>query len=189
MLIAMSPLLILAMIAGVLQEPFFHMVEEILNAHEYHIHSHTTLWIMLVGTQIFVGLAILYAYKKYARPGIKVPDGTSATENSFMYKLLINQYYIPYAYEEYLVKPYREISEIFWNKVDLKIVDATVDGVAKVIYATGENTRDMQSGNLSTMLKWMVAGTVGLLSLAVVFGLAVRYSDEIVAILSGLGVM
>jgi NADH-quinone oxidoreductase subunit L len=35
----------------------------------------------------------------------------------------------------------------------------------------------------------MVAGLVGLLSLAVVFGLAVRYSDEIVAILSGLGVM
>jgi len=189
MLIAMSPLLILAMVAGVLQEPFFHMVEEILNAHEYHIHSHTTLWIMLVGTQIFVGLAILYAYKKYARPGIKVPDGTSATENSFIYKLLLNQYYIPYFYEEYLVKPYREISEIFWHKIDLKIVDATVDGVAKIIYATGENTRDMQSGNLSTMLKWMVAGTVGLLSLAVVFGLAVRYSDEIVTILSGLGVM
>jgi NADH-quinone oxidoreductase subunit L len=189
MLIAMSPLLILAMVAGVLQEPFFHMIEEVLNAHEYHIHSHTTLWIMLVGTQIFVGLAILYAYKKYARPGIKVPDGTSALENSFMYKLLYNQYYIPYFYEEYLVKPYREISEIFWNKVDLKIVDASVDGIAKAIYATGENTRDMQSGNLSTMLKWMVAGTVGLLSLAVVFGLAVRYSDEIVVILSGLGVM
>jgi NADH-quinone oxidoreductase subunit L len=46
----------------------------------------------------------------------------------------------------------------------------------------------MQSGNLSTMLKWMVAGTVMLLSFAVVFGLAVRYSDEILAILSGLGV-
>jgi NADH-quinone oxidoreductase subunit L len=189
MLIAMSPLLVLAMIAGIFQGPFFNMVEEILNAHEYHIHSHTTLWIMLVGTQIFVGLAILYAYKKYARNGIKVPDGTSATENSFMYKLLLNQYYIPYAYEEYLVKPYREISAILWNKVDLKVVDATVDGIAKVIYATGENTRDMQSGNLSTMLKWMVAGTVGLLSLAVVFGLAVRYSDEIATILSGLGVM
>ena len=46
----------------------------------------------------------------------------------------------------------------------------------------------MQSGNLSTMLKWMVAGTIAMLSLAVVFGLAVRYSDEIKIILSGLGV-
>jgi NADH-quinone oxidoreductase subunit L len=33
----------------------------------------------------------------------------------------------------------------------------------------------------------MVAGTVGLLLIAVVFGLAVRYSDEILVILSGLG--
>jgi NADH-quinone oxidoreductase subunit L len=189
MLVAMSPLLILAMIAGVLQEPFFHMIEEILSAHEYHIHSHTTLWIMLVGTQIFVGLAILFAYKKYANSSVKVPDGTSKVENSFIYKLLINQYYIPYFYEEYLVKPYREISAIFWNNVDMKIVDASVDGIAGIIYGTGEKTRAMQSGNLSTMLKWMVVGLVVLLSLAVVFGLAVRHADEILPILSGLGVM
>jgi len=188
MLVAMSPLLILAMIAGIFQEPFFNMVEEILHAHEYHIHSHVTLWIMLVGTQLFVGLAILYAYKKYANSRITVPDGTSAVENSFMYKLLFNQYYIPYAYEEYIVKPYREISDAFWHKVDLKIVDATVDGIAGIIYNTGEKTRDMQSGNLSTMLRWMVVGLITLLSLAVIFGLAVKYSDEILALLSAIGV-
>ncbi|MCK9492439.1 MAG: NADH-quinone oxidoreductase subunit L, partial [Sulfurimonas sp.] len=112
----------------------------------------------------------------------------SKMENSFIYKLLINQYYIPHFYEEYLVKPYRELSTVFWKQVDQKVVDATVDGIANVIYATGENTREMQSGNLSTMLKWMVAGLVALLSLAVVFGLATRHSDEIMTILSGLGV-
>ncbi|SMP86369.1 hypothetical protein SAMN06313540_10420 [Epsilonproteobacteria bacterium SCGC AD-308-E02] len=126
--------------------------------------------------------------KKYANNKITVPDGTSKMENSFAYKLLFNQYYIPYIYEEYLVKPYRELSTIFWEQIDLKIVDASVDGIAGIVYGTGEKTRAMQSGNLSTMLKWMVAGTVGLLSLAVVFGLAARYSDEIMAILSGLGV-
>ena len=110
-------------------------------------------------------------------------------EKSFAYKLLSNQYYIPYGYEEYIVKPYRELSTVFWKHIDVKVVDATVDGIAGILYSTGENTRTMQSGNLSKMLKWMVAGTVGLLSLAVVFGLAVRYSDEILVILSGLGVM
>jgi NADH-quinone oxidoreductase subunit L len=189
MLVGMSPLLILAIIAGIFQAPFFEMVEEILSAHEYHIHSHVTVWIMLVGTQIFVGLAILYAYKKYARSGITVPDGTSDVENSFFYKLLINQYYIPYFYEEYIVRPYRELSTVFWNKVDMKIVDATVDGIAGIFYTTGEKTRAMQSGNLSTMLRWMVVGLVVLLSLAVVFGLAVRYSDGAASALSGLGVM
>jgi NADH-quinone oxidoreductase subunit L len=142
---------------------------------------------MTIGTQLLVVLAIAYAYKKYTSRDIKVPDGTSKMEKSFAYKLLINQYYIPYFYEEYIVKAYRELSELFWTKIDQKVVDASVDGIANILYQTGERTRVMQSGNLSTMLKWMVAGTVALLSLAVVFGLAARYSGEIRVFLSGLG--
>ena len=105
-----------------------------------------------------------------------------------MYKLLYNQYYIPYLYEEYIVKPYKELSEVFWKRVDLKIVDATVDGIAKVLYSTGAATRTMQNGNLSTMLRWMVVGLVILLVIAVAIGLGARYSEEITIFLSGLGV-
>jgi len=188
MLIAMSPLLILAIIAGSFKGGFYEMVTTLLPATEYHIHSHLVEWVMIIGTQLFVIFAVLHAYKKYANSSVKVPDGTSEMENSFMYKLLLNQYYIPYAYEEFLVKPYRELSTVFWEKVDLKIVDATVDGIANVIYTTGEKTRGMQDGNLSTMLRYMVIGTVVLLSLAVVFALAVKYAGGIQGILSGLGV-
>ena len=188
MLVAMSPLLILAVTAGALKKTYYEMIIDLLPSTEYHIHSHTVEWIMIIGTQVFVIAAVLFAYKKYTSRTVKVPDGTSKMENSFAYKTLFNQYYIPHFYEEYLVKPYRELSSVFWNKVDLKVVDATVDGIAGIIYGTGEKTRDMQSGNLSTMLKWMVAGLVGLLSLAVVFGLAARHSDKIQAVLSGLGV-
>jgi len=172
-----------------MQHTFFEMVEEALHAVHYHIHSEVTLWIMIIGTQAFVLLAIFYAYKKYARKGIKVPDGTSETENSFMYKLLYNQYYIPYFYEQYIVRPYRELSAIFWKQVDLKVVDATVDGIAKVLYGTGEATRGMQSGNLSTMLRWMVGGLVFLLVIAVAIGVVARNSEEVNVFLSGLGVL
>jgi len=188
MLIGMSPLLLLAIIAGSFKMTYFEMVTQLLPATEYHMHNHLVYWVMTIGTQLFVAFAIIYAYKKYANFKVKVPDGTSKMENSFAYKLLINQYYIPYAYEKYIVTPYRELSTILWTQVDQKIVDATVDGIAGAIYGTGEKTRAMQSGNLSTMLTWMVAGTVAMLSLAVVFGLAVRYSVEITSILSGLGV-
>jgi NADH-quinone oxidoreductase subunit L len=188
MLVAMTPLLILAVIAGSFKGAYFEYVTLLLPDAQYHVHSATTYWIMTIGTQLFVILSIAFAYKKYMSRDIKVPDGTSAMENSFKYKLLINQYYIPYFYEEYLVKPYRELSTVFWKQVDQKVVDASVDSIANIFYSTGENTRTMQSGNLSTMLKWMVAGLVIILSLAVVFGLAVRHSDEIKVILSGLGV-
>jgi NADH-quinone oxidoreductase subunit L len=186
--IAITPLAILAVIAGALQGSYFEYVTLLLPNTEYHVHSSLTYWTMTIGTQLFVIASIIFAYKKYMSKSIKVPDGTSKMENSFIYKLLINQYYIPHFYEEYLVKPYRELSTVFWKQVDQKVVDATVDGIANVIYRTGENTREMQSGNLSTMLKWMVAGLVALLSLVVVFGLATRHSDEIMLILSGLGV-
>ena len=188
MLIGMSPLLLLAIIAGSFKMTYFEMVTAVLPATEYHVHSATMYWIMTIGTQLFVIAAIAFAYKKYTSSKITVPDGTSKMENSIPYKVLKEQYYIPYIYEEYLVRPYRELSTIFWKQVDMKVVDATVDGIAGVIYKTGENTRTMQSGNLSTMLKWMVAGIVILLSLAVAFGLAARHFDEIKAILSGLGV-
>ena len=188
MLVGMSPLLLLAIIAGSFKMTYFEMVTAVLPATEYHVHSALLYWVMTIGTQLFVVAAILYAYKKYAHFKITVPDGTSKMEQSFAYKLLSNQYYIPFIYEEYLVKPYRELSAILWRQVDVKIVDATVDGIAGIIYTTGEKTRTMQNGNLSTMLKLMVAGTVVLLSLAVAFGVAARHSDEIRTILSGLGV-
>ncbi len=69
-----------------------------------------------------------------------------------------------------------------------KATVSIVDGIANVFYSTGEKTRGMQSGNLSTMLKWMVVGLIVLLSLAVVFGLAARHSGSISTLLSGLGV-
>ncbi|MDX9813946.1 MAG: NADH-quinone oxidoreductase subunit L [Sulfurimonas sp.] len=188
MLIAMSPLLVLAVIAGAFKAGYFDMVTYILPATEYHIHDSSVEWIMIIGTQLLVIAAIAFAYKKYARGGIKVPDGTSKMENRLCYKVLINQYYIPYFYENYIVKPYRELSELFWTRIDQKIVDASVDGVANTLYKTGEKTRVMQSGNLSIMLKWMVFGLVSLLALAVAFGLLVRYQLDIKMILSSLGV-
>ena len=168
MLVAMSPLLVLAVIAGAFKMTYYQLVINLLPSTQYHVHSEMTYWIMTIGTQLFVIAAILFAYKKYANWST-VPDGTSKTENRFCYKLLWNQYYIPKCYDEVFSKPYLELSKIAWKQIDLKIVDATVDAIANAIYKTGENTRDIQNGNLSSMLRWMVVGLVVLLALAVAF--------------------
>jgi len=64
MLIAMTPLLILAVVAGSFKMTYFEMVTHILPDTEYHVHSALTYWIMTIGTQLFVAAAILFAYKK-----------------------------------------------------------------------------------------------------------------------------
>jgi len=166
MLYAMAPLAILAVIAGMLfKTPYYEMVTQLLPAIQYHIHNHTVFWIMTIGTQLFVILAIAYAYKKYAK-AVKVDK---KVESGFFYQLLYNQYFIPKIYDEVFSKPYLQLSKLAWKEIDLKIVDATVDGIANMIYRTGEKTHTMQNGNLSSMLRWMVIGLVVLLVLAVAF--------------------
>jgi len=166
MLYAMAPLAVLAVIAGMaFKTPYYLMVTNLLPAITYHIHNHTTFWIMTIGTQVFVIAAITYAYKKYAK-AVKVDE---KVESGLLYQLLYNQYYIPKIYDEVFSKPYLKLSRLAWKEIDLKIVDATVDGIANIIYQTGEKTHTMQDGNLSSMLRWMVIGLVVLLVLAVAF--------------------
>jgi len=190
MLWAMLPLAILAVVAGMIfKTPYFEMVTEVLPKIEYHIHNHTTAELMLFGTQIFVGLAIFFAYFKYSNIFADKKKNRAGTvdkkvESGLLYQLLYNQYFIPQFYEEYFTKTYRELSAMMW-KLDMKVVDATVDGVANIFYNTGKATHNMQDGNLSTMLRWMVIGTVILLVLAVAFTFG--QSESVVDLLSGLG--
>ncbi len=171
MLIAMSPLALFAVIAGFAFKGSYvamlEAAEHVIPVAEYHIHSPIVFWTMVFGTQILVGISIAYAYYKYRNAKID-----KAFEERPCYKILFNQYYIPYLYEEYVCKPYRELSTAAWKQLDLKVVDATVDMIAMLFYKTGEQTHSMQNGNLSSMLRWMVAGTMILLLLAVAFTVA-----------------
>jgi len=161
-LIAMSPLAILAMIAGFFKEPFEHFVTHLLPEYEMSEHTEHISWLLGLVVLAFAVSGIVLAYKKYAA-GLKRDE---ELENSFIYKLLANQYYIPQLYEEVITKPYAMISEHMWKDVDMKIVDATVDGIAKFLYKSGDSTRKMQTGNLSNYLNWMAVGAVLLLVIA-----------------------
>ncbi|MBE0499183.1 MAG: NADH-quinone oxidoreductase subunit L [Campylobacterales bacterium] len=178
MLVAMSPLLILAIIAGFLfKGTYYEMVIAMLPAGEYHVHNQVVYWVMTIGTQLFVIAAILFAYRKYENAKIDLK-----VESGFFYQLLFNQYYIPKLYDELFSKPYVELSKMMW-KIDNAVVDASVDGIANVFYGTGNKTHTMQNGNLSSMLRWMVLGLVALLVSAAVFIGIVTNADAIMKLL------
>jgi len=161
-LVALSPLAVLAMIAGFGMGDFEHFVTKLLP--EYHMseHTHHIAWLLGLIVLVVAVSGIVLAYKKYA---IELKRDEKV-ENSFIYKLLANQYYIPQFYEEFITKPYAMISEHMWKDVDMKIVDATVDGIAKFLYKSGDGSRKMQTGNLSNYLNWMAIGAVLLLVVA-----------------------
>lgn len=169
-LVAMSPLAVLAIITGWFMGAYKGFIYKIGESVQYEMSEHTHHLATYLGLiVIFFALSgIGYAYYKYARTGENAFKPDEEIANGFFYKLLKNQYYVPVFYEAFITKPYMMISEMFWTKVDLKIVDATVDNIAKFFYSSGDKTRSMQTGNLSNYLNWMAVGGVMLLVIAAI---------------------
>ncbi len=163
-LYAMAPLAILATVAGFFEHSFVEYVTAVLPEYEPHITPHFMHYTLIFITLAMAISGILFAVYKYSKGGFD-----KKLEKRPCYKLLINQYFIPKLYEIAVCKPYAKISSFAWKGMDLKVVDATVDMIAKFIYNSGDKARAMQSGNLSKMLRWMVIGLVVLLALAIFY--------------------
>ncbi len=156
-IIAMLPLVILAVVAGFTEHSFMKYVTAILPEYYPHVSSFTFVFLIIITLGIAIG-GIVLAVVKFTKG-----DFDDFFRKLGVHKILSNQYYIPKFYDEKICKPYAAMSKYAWEKLDLKVVDATVDFIAGVIYTAGDKSRKMQSGNLSTNLKWMVVGLVVLL--------------------------
>ena len=162
---AMAPLAVLAVTFGFYKEEFMEFVTRLLPPYEMSEHTHHMVWILIIATTAIALTGIIIAYIKYAK-GLKRDIKFEQTNK--IYKLLYNQYYIPVFYEKAFIKPYAELSEIAWKEIDMQMIDASVDGIAKAIEVTGDVSRKAQDGNLSNYLKWMIAGLIFVTLIAVV---------------------
>ena len=160
---ALLPLGILSTIAGFFEHPFEEFVTKILGKYEFTM-AHSTQVGLIFLTSAFVIIVIVATIYKYAKGGF-----SKQIETLPLYILLKNQYYIPKIYEEVIFKPYYALSRFAWKQIDVRIIDFTVDLIARTLYKTGQESRKMQSGNLSDMLRWMVVGIVVLLALAIFY--------------------
>jgi len=163
---AMIPLAILAVVAGAFEHSYIEMVTKVLPALDVHVSSMTFYTLIAVTTAIAVG-GIAFAVIKFNKSGGYYSE---SMKDNFIYKLLANQYYFPHMIEAVILKPYLAVSRFSWKELDLKLIDAIVDGIANGFYAGGESGTAMQSGSLSKSLKWMGIGIAVLLILVVAFG-------------------
>lgn len=169
-LLAMLPLGILSVIAGFFEHYFEFFTTKLLPEYSIHI-PHFTEYLLIGGTSLIAISGIGYALYMYGKK-----DGFSKNiENWGVYKLLSNQYYIPKLYDNIFIKPYTALSRFAWKSMDEKIVDASVDLVAGILVMFGKDTNHVfQKGNLSIMLRWMVAGAIILLLIAFIFNLTIQ---------------
>lgn len=163
---AMLPLAVLAIIAGWYEHSFIEFVTKTLPAWEATNVTHSTIWILILITSATAIAGIAVAVYKYRNGGF-----SKSWENTFIYRLLINQYYVPKFYEVVISKPYKALSDWIFRVIEVDIIDSAIDGIAKLIYNAGKGARPIQSGNLSSNLRLMTLGLIMGLLLALVLAL------------------
>lgn len=165
---AMTPLALLAIVAGFFKTQFIELTTKLLPELNVHVSS-STFWTLVLLTLGIALFGIAFAIIKFRKEGTYF---SSKFKENALYKLLANQYYMPHFIENVLLKPYLALSKFAFKVLDLKIIDAIVDGIARVIYRGGDTSRVVQTGNLSSSLRLMVLGITVLLVLVVVLGIA-----------------
>jgi NADH-quinone oxidoreductase subunit L len=152
---AMIPLAVLAVIAGWFEHSFVEFATKTLPTWEASNLNHSTAWILILITSAVAIFGIAVAVYKYRNGGF-----SKTWENTGIYKLLSNQYYIPKFYENFISKPYYAMSVWMWKVIEVKLIDASIDGLAHFVNKLSVKIRPIQSGNLSSSLRLMTVGLI-----------------------------
>ena len=157
MLVGMSVLGVLSVISGFFWSNFSEFLSNSLGDFKLNL-SHSSEIFLLVLTLTLVLASAGFAVFAYKKEIFK-----ESICESKIYKILQNAYFIPKFYEKFFINGYAFISKIC-KKFDEMIVDRSVDFVALLVTKFAYLANKMQSGDLSVMLRFMVAGFALLLS-------------------------
>ena len=112
-------------------------------------------------------LGIATAFLMY----IAVPQlpGVLATRFGFVYRLLLNKYYVDELYGIVFVRPYRALARALWHVGDEDIIDGIPRGGAMIARGSAGGLVRLQSGSLAQYAFVMLIGLVVLISVFLVF--------------------
>jgi len=108
-----------------------------------------------------LGLAVAYLFY-ILNP--KLADTTAETLAAG-HRVLKHKYFVDEIYDAAVVRPLHWLSDrIFWQAVDVGLVDAAVNGAASQARGIGQTVRQLQSGNTRSYAAWVILGAVVVLS-------------------------
>ena len=137
-------------------EPSFHV-----EAHEAAREAGLELTLMAVSSGVAIaGIGIAMYFFLRNRPAADIV----ASRFAGLHRLLQNKYYVDEAYDATVVQPIRIASEEgLWKIVDVKVIDGTVNGAARLVGALGGGMRLMQTGSVRAYAASLFFGAVAIL--------------------------
>lgn len=129
--------------------------------HPAESHQLSIEYLLMLSSIAAALIGIFFAYRFYIRDPAK--PAAIAAKLAGSYKLLLNKYYVDEIYDYLVVKPLYVLSLVFWKIFDIRIIDGTVNGIARFF------------GNLSYKLRLAQSGLIRNYALYFAFGVAVLF--------------
>ncbi len=121
-------------------------------------NSHQVMeWVLMIITVLAVAGMIVITGKLFNRKEIPQISESSLTPVA---RLLTRKYYIDEIYRSVISNPLSRLSDKLYSFVEIKIVDATVEGVGTAVSYLSRIFRLLQSGSVSFYLFFMVVGVI-----------------------------
>ncbi|WP_291950411.1 NADH-quinone oxidoreductase subunit L [Campylobacter sp.] len=153
-LLAMSPLALLATIAGLFEHKFMDFVSSDLTL--ISAQNFLVMQLAIIAAILGVLLAIIAYWKNWFKPSLAKMS---------VYKLIFNEYYIPKFYHQFLVQKYILFCE-FLKRSDKEILDAVVNSIAQFLQAFAKDISI--KGDFSLILRIFVSAFICLFCLVLV---------------------
>lgn len=137
--------------------PVFADANSILGPHGAHSHFEEIL-LMVLSVAGAAGAIYLARHIYLNSPAIAT---NTAAKFKGIYNLLLNKYFVDEVYQKTIITPTVKLSEKFlWKQADNKLIDGTVNGVAKIITIIADHFRKFQTGVAQIYAIVMMVGIV-----------------------------
>ncbi len=175
MTIPLVILSVLAVVAGFIGIPHVlggnhwleHFLAPVFKESEIYAHghklSHSTEYVLMGVTVTITILMILFARNKFVTKGFVPAD--DSVKQGFIPRLLANKYYVDEFYNAIIVKPLNGLASFSYKFLELKGVDAIVNGIGKLVLFISGQARKLQTGNTGFYIFAMVIGILVILAL------------------------
>jgi len=175
MTIPLVVLAVLAVIAGFIGVPHVlggnhwleHFLAPVFKQSEIYAHghklTHATEYVLMGVTVTITILMILFARNKFVSKGFVPAD--DSVKQGFIPRLLANKYYVDEFYNAIIVKPLNGLASFSYRFLELKGVDAIVNGAGKLVVFISGQARKLQTGNTGFYIFAMVIGILVILAL------------------------
>lgn len=167
-LVVTIPLMVLAFLSlagGLLNLPGVHTLETWLS-HTLGEGEHAVFIWLVAGLSLLLAICglgaawLIYTKKpktnKDADP-LKAPLG-------FLFKGMEHKWWVDEAYQSVILKPYKALSDLMANPVDLGVINRAGDGLAELTRSAAKGLGKLQNGYIRSYGLWMLLGVAAIMT-------------------------